>query len=119
MKFLFKLALLAVVIAIAVPIAQYRTLSACTMLKKELVKQSEEAVREAGAQIEAEVADADVELSEETQAAAEDVAEIVGDLVVGVSESVASAKVRRMSSGQCVEELVRIKLGFGSDDGES
>ncbi len=112
MKFFFKLVVLAVVVAIAVPIAQYRTVSPCTMLKKELVRQSEEAVREAGEQVEAEIAAADIELDEDARDAAEDVAEVVGDLVVGVSEGVAAAKVRRMSKGQCLEELTRIKLGL-------
>ncbi len=76
MKFLFKLVVLAVVIAVAVPVVQHRAVSPCTMLKQEIVRQSEEAVREAGAQMEAETAAADVELDEETREAAEDVAEL-------------------------------------------
>jgi F0F1-type ATP synthase membrane subunit b/b' len=86
------------------------------MLEKEMVRHSEQAVREAGAEIEAGIAEAEVEVDGETREAAEDVAELVGDLVVGVSESVAAAKVRNMSSGKCIHELVRLRLGLESDD---
>jgi hypothetical protein len=109
MKTLIKLALLLVVVAIAVPVVQYRTLSPCTMLKKEMVRQAEEGVRQAGEQVRGELDAADVELGEETEAVAEDIAGAVGDLAVAISAGAAEAKVRQMSSGQCLKELWRIK----------
>jgi len=56
-------------------------------------------------------------LSEDTEALVGDIAGAVGDVAVGVADGVAAAKVRRMSSGQCLQELVRVKLGL-DEDGE-
>ena len=108
-KTLIKLVVLVLIVAIAVPVVQYRTVKPCTMLKKEMVRQAEEGVRQAGDQAREELETADIELGEETEAIAEDIAGAVGDLAVAISSSAAEAKVRRMSPGQCLKELWRMK----------
>jgi len=117
MRALFKLGILLLVIVVAVPIAQYRTVKPCTMLRKELVWRTERQLREAGDQVRESLDSANVELSEDTEALVGDIAGAVGDFAVGVTEGVAAAKVRRMSSGQCLQELARVKLGL-DEDGE-
>jgi hypothetical protein len=116
MKALFKLVVLLLVIAVAVPIAQYRTVKPCTMLRKELVWRTERQLRDAGQQAREGLDSANVELSEDTEALVGDIAGVVSDVAVGVAEGVATARVRRMSSGQCLRELVRVKLGLGGEE---
>ena len=109
MKMLIKLVLLVIIVAVAVPVLQYRTVSPCTMLKKEMVRQAEEGVRQAGEQVREGLDSANIEVGEETERIAEDVAGAVGDLAVAITAGAAEAKVRRMSAGQCLKELWRMK----------
>jgi len=51
MKALFKLVVLLLVIVAAVPVAQYRSVKPCTMLRKELVWRTERRLRETGDQV--------------------------------------------------------------------
>jgi hypothetical protein len=106
MKTFFKFGALAVVILIAIPIAQYKTVSPCQMLKKELVAQAEKSAAEATDALQEEVG----AYGEGAAEIAEGVASVVENVAVGVASGVAAAKVERMSMGECVSELWRIKV---------
>jgi len=113
MKLLAKLVVLALAIAVLLPVARYRTAAPCTMLEKELVdrarSKAESAVRQGR------------EAASEYGDRAERIAERVGEMVENVTEEVAAGvaelRVEEMSTGECVKELWRIKTGRESDGG--
>lgn len=107
MKFIAKALVIILVVVVSVPLITYRTVSPCGMLKKELKWRTEHQVEAVG-----EVAqDRAADYGEDAQQFAEDMSEIVEDVAEGVAAGVATARVQRMSTGQCVSELWRIKTG--------
>jgi uncharacterized protein YjbJ (UPF0337 family) len=111
MKFLLKTVRLVGVILIAVPIVAYRAVKPCTMLKKELVERVERRTKEARA----EVREAAGDLGENAGRMADDIAETVEGMAVGFATGLAEAKVERMSTRECVSELIDLKLGGDPD----
>ncbi|NIM47750.1 MAG: hypothetical protein GTN62_00175 [Gemmatimonadales bacterium] len=107
MKKLAKLLVLVLVVLAAVPVAQYRTVKPCSMLKKELVKQAREEIEKASSQAREAVG----QFGEEAERVAGEVGAVVEDVTAGVAAGVAEARVERMSVGECVQELWREKFG--------
>jgi len=107
MKTLAKFVVLAIVILLAIPLLQYKTVSPCRMLEKELVKrtqqQAESAVEEGQ--------EAVGRYGERAQRLAEQVGEIVEDVAEDIAAGVAKMRVEQLSTRQCLSELSRIKLG--------
>jgi hypothetical protein len=102
-----KIAALATVVVVGYPVVHYREVAPCEMLRKELRWQMEARVESAAASAKATVESLGIESSDvehEVQTALEGVA---ADISAGVAE----AKVRRMSSRECVGELWRITIG--------
>lgn len=102
-----KVAALVGIVLIAYPFVHYRTASPCGMLEKELVWQMEDRIEQAAADARAQlegVGGDSLDVSADVGAALEGVA-------AGIATGAARAKVRRMSTTQCVGELWRITVG--------
>jgi hypothetical protein len=112
MKFLLKALAVVLVIVVSVPLLTYRTVSPCSMLEKELAVRAErqmEAVTE-------EVRESVEDYGEEARQVVDDVSEIAEPVAEGLAAGIAAARVQRMSTGECVSELWRIKTGGESGD---
>jgi uncharacterized membrane-anchored protein len=110
MKTLLKILVAVVVVVLVVPLATYRTLSPCEMLRKELVRQTErqlEAARDS-------VREATGALGKEAQDAADAIAAGVQDMAASLAAGAAAAKTERMSARACVAELVRTRMKGGA-----
>lgn len=106
MKAALKIALVVVLVAVAIPVAKYRTVRPCGMLEKELVRRTERALQAARDS----VREATTPLGDGAREAAAAVASTVGHLAVGLAAGAAAAKVERMSARECGAELVRLTL---------
>jgi len=107
MKFVLKAFLVVLVIVISVPLLTYRTVSPCSMLKKELAQRAEQQM-EAVAE---EVRESVEEYGEEARQVVDDLSEVAEPVAEGLAAGIAAARVQRMSTGECVSELWRIKTG--------
>lgn len=104
LRALGKLLLALLALLVLVPLLRYRTLHPCGMLEKELMRQVEREIEETGAM----ARDRASEFGDQAEEVMEDVAPVVEDVATGVAQGVARARVRRMSTGQCVAELARV-----------
>ena len=114
MKFLLKAFAVILVIAISAPLLTYRTVSPCSMLKKELALRAERQVDEVAEQVRESARD----YGEEAQQVVDDVSEVAEPVADGLAAGIAAARVQRMSTRECVSELWRIKTGGESADSE-
>jgi hypothetical protein len=96
---LFILALL-----VLVPLIRYRTLSPCGMLEKELIRQAEQEIDEVGVM----ARDRASEFGDQAEEVVGDVGQVVEDVAGGVAHGLVRARVRRMSTRECVAELTRV-----------
>ncbi len=108
MKTLFKLAVVAAILVLAVPVVMYRTASPCGMLKKELVSQTKDRIAEMGQAGREQARDLG---GAEAERIAEGIGTVVGSTMEGLAEGVAQARVDNMSLRECASELWRIKTG--------
>jgi hypothetical protein len=106
MKTVARILAVIVLVAVILPIARYRTVDPCQMLKKEMVAQVERKIAAARDTVRAAAGG----LGEDAQRATDDIAGAVQNVAVGVASGVAAAKVDRMSKPACMSELVRTKL---------
>jgi len=105
-KLVLKFGALALIVVLGYPVIHYRAVTPCGMYRKELTWHMERQMQQAAeiARDQAAQAGADGErAAAEVQAALEGVA-------AGVTAGVVEAKVRRMSTGECVGELWRVKV---------
>jgi hypothetical protein len=107
MKTLAKFTVLALVVLLAIPPLQYKTVSPCRMLEKELVKRTQQ---EAESAVE-EGQEAVSKYGEQAQRLAEQVGAIVENVAEDIAVGVAEMRVEQLSTGQCLRELSRMKLG--------
>ncbi len=107
MKFVLKAFAVVLVIAISVPLVTYRTVSPCSMLKKELALRAEQQMEAVGEELRMRAED----YGEEAEQIVDDVSEVAEPVVEGLAAGFAAARVQRMSTGECVSELWRIKTG--------
>jgi len=105
LKTFVKLALFVVIVMLALTAFKYRTVSPCSMLKKERIERIHEgieSVRE-GAQ------DAAEGHSERAKRILEDVGEALEGMAEGLAERVSELEVDEMSTRQCVAELWKMR----------
>jgi hypothetical protein len=74
------------------------------MLEKELVRQAEQEIEEVGAM----ARDRASEFGDQAEEVVGEIGAVVEDVSKGVAEGVARARVRRMSTGECIAELRRV-----------
>ncbi len=110
MKKLGALAALAVLVILAIPVAQYGTLSPCGMVKREIVNQARATAESASARGREMVEG----LGEEVGRLAEGIGDAVEDAAADVAEKLAEARVEQMSTGECVRELWKLRTEGGS-----
>jgi len=107
MKTLAKFIVLAVVVLLAIPPLQYKTVSPCRMLEKELVKRTQQEAESAVA----EGREAVSSYGEQAQRLAEQVGAIVENVAEDIAAGVAEMRVEQLSTRQCLRELARMKVG--------
>jgi len=107
MKFALKAFAVVLVIVISVPLLTYRTVSPCSMLKKELALRAEQQMEALAEEVRENVED----LGEQARQVVDDVSEIAEPVAEGLAAGIAAARVQRMSTGECASELWRIKTG--------
>jgi len=107
MKTVAKLVVLSLVVLLAIPLLQYKTVAPCSMLEQELVKRAQQQAESA---IE-EGREAVSRYGEQAQRLAEQVGAIVENVAEDVAAGVAEMRVEQLSTRQCLRELSRIKLG--------
>ena len=106
-KLLLKSGALVLVVLLGYPVIHYRAVTPCGMYKRELTwhmeRQMEQASAIASERLQALGGDSAEQTAAQVESAIEDVA-------AGVAAGVVEAKVRRMSAGECVSELWRVKV---------
>jgi hypothetical protein len=106
-KLVLKIGALVLVVLLGYPMLHYRAVTPCGMYKRELTwhmeRQMEQASTIASERLQQLGGDSAEQTAAEVESAIEDVA-------AGIAVGVVEAKVRRMSAGQCVSELWRIKV---------
>jgi F0F1-type ATP synthase membrane subunit b/b' len=105
LKTFAKLALFVVIVMLALTVFKYRTVSPCSMLKKERIERIHEGIES----VREEAQEAAEEHSERAERILEDVGEALEGMAEGLAERVSKLEVDEMSTRQCIAELWKIR----------
>ena len=105
MKTFVKLTLFVVIVMLALTVFKYRTVSPCSMLKKERIERIHEGIES----VREEAQDAAEGHSERAERILEDVGEALEGMAEGLAERVSELEVDEMSTRQCVAELWKMR----------
>jgi hypothetical protein len=105
-KFLMFIVIVLMVV-VAVPIVQYRTVNPCTMLTKELVNRARERAGEMTAQGREKAREY---AGEDAERIADGIGAVIEKSAAGVVEGLAEARVEQMSLTECAQEWWRVKF---------
>jgi glutamine cyclotransferase len=107
MKKILAMAAVVVVAVAAIPVAKYKTLSPCSMLRQELVNRAKHDV----ASMTQKGKEQAGEYGEDYGRIADGIGAVIENAAAGIAEGLAEERVKEMSLTGCAQEWWRIKFG--------